>query len=1011
MPAAANRSTIDQRGERRQVTAMFVDVVGFSNFASTADAEDLQDWLDGFYGQSREIVEAAGGEVTEFLGDGIVAVFGLARAEEHSARKAVEAALRIVTLPCLVFPDGRSVVLRAGVATGDVATRAASLTGGPLPRMTGMVTTLAQRLQAAARPGEVLIAAETRDLLRGALNVTARPETALKGFGTLTVYRVEPGRAETGHGRDRERPFVGRQSERGRILAAADRPCLLVGPAGIGKTTLAATFVNGDGASAIFHADALTSGEGYAPFRQWLQGLLGEAAPDFTRLGDRFAGLDADQLLCLALVLGLPEGNALLARFAANALRDRIEASLCRAITLCMPRGVVLVEDLHWMDSASFGVLRRLIATHHRHGQRLLMTSRETVKIHRHLSDLPVEIIGIGAFAPAESRAFLNAFGGDDLDEAAQEELVRHAGGVPLFLEQLVRHAARGNATPGDVPATLSDLLTERIDATGAARPLLLQAAVLGRSFSQPLLEALADRSGPPSAGRAAGRAAADLLAEAQLADIIRPAGPDRWTFSHALLHRAAYRLLLRPTREALHARVAELLQGRCAGLAEAGPALLAGHQSRAQLYLPAADSFLAASQQALLRGALAEAEDHARAALAMCEQAGAEPGATRRAVAGHTALGSILMHSQGYAAAPVRTAFAEVLRLASIDARGESNGAALFGSYSHAIIAGNRGGADELRDLLMAAAGRAEADHAADQVEIRLAAEAAANCGCFYSGEFRDQFAHLARIRALYEVGRHAPMIARFGMDIFAAAQMFEVPARVFCGETAGLTGLLAETDQHQAALNIPIMQPYALIWGSVPLYAAGRVEEAKDRLARGLAVATEQGAEFWQLTGHCWQHIIDPAPFDTADGRRAFRQIIETMRAIGVLIAVPYFTAHYAAALARAGELQEAFALSRAAVDEGAQSRLLCWQAETLRLHADITRQMGRTEDAARILRDAVALADGQGARLWQLRAALDLARLPEGDPAALGAVLTHFGPGADLPELAGLRPALTG
>lgn len=998
MPASATRNAVNQRGERRQVTALFADVVGFSDYASTADAEDLQDWLDGFYGQARDIVAAGGGEITEFLGDGIVAVFGLARADEHAARRAVEAALRIVNLPCFVFPGGASGRLRAGVATGDVATRAPQRTGagagaaGPLPRMTGTVTTLAQRLQSAAAPGEVLIAAETRDLLRGALALSERPGTTLKGFGALTVYRVEPGAdpAPRQGAAALGRPFVGRLSERGRILAAAGRPCLLVGPAGIGKTALAGTFLGDGRPAALLQADALSSGEGYAPFRPFLRAQLAPAAPDLTALGARFGDLDPDGLLCLALVLGLPEGDALLARFASSALRTRIEASLCAAISVALGgsgggagglsgAGVVLVEDLHWLDSASFGVLRRLIATLDHDRVRLILTSRETVKIHRHLSDLPLEIIGIDAFAPAESRAYLEAFGKGDLDEAARDNLVRHAGGVPLFLEQLVRLAARPGAAPAsgdEVPATLSDLLTERIDASGAARPALLLASVLGRSFSQRLLEALTEPGTPVAA----------LLAEARDADILRPAEPGRWSFSHALLHAAAYRQLLRPTREALHGRVAELLQTRCADLDEAAPAVLASHLSRAQQHLPAADSYLSASRQALLRGAFADAEDHARAALAMCGLSADRQGAPRAEIAAQTALGSVLMHSQGYAAAPVRTAFAEVLRLARADASGQGDGAALFGSYSHAIIAGDRSGADDLCRLLAEAADSAEANGLPDRIEHRLAAAAAANCGHFYAGEFRDQFPHLVLIRQLYDLPRHAPMIARYGMDIFAAAQMFEVPARVFRGETAGLTALLDETDRHQAALNIPVMQPYALIWGSVPLHAAGRLEEARDRLHRGIAVAAEQGAEFWQLTGRCWSHVIEPARSDSPDGRAEFGQIIAALRGIGVMIGVPYFTAHHAAALARAGDLTEAFALSRAAVDEGAASRLLCWQAETLRLHAGIAQRIGREEQAAGILHEAVALARAQGARLWQLRAAEDLADLPGGDPAPL-------------------------
>lgn len=985
------------------MTALFADVVGFSYFASSADAEDLQDWLDSFYGEAQQIVESAGGEITEFLGDGIVAVFGLARAEEHAARKAVEAAFQIVSLPGFVFPDGKSVALRAGVATGEVATRGPMNTQHSRPRMTGMVTTLAQRLQAIATPGSVMIAPETHDALRGALPLEPLPDTLLKGFKPMTVYRLtgDPQcwfipRLEQG-----ARQVIGRDQELSRINACADRACLLVGPAGIGKTTLANSYLRPGEPYAIFPADALNSGEGYGPFRQWLRGLLPAGQPDFAALQHVFAALDADAILSLALVLDLPQGNVLLARFANNALRDKIEISLGAAIRSIVPQGVLLFEDLHWLDSASFGALRRLIRDldHTRH--RLLLTSREAPRITATLDDLDVETVSIAPFATEDAETYLSVFAQGVQDARERKRLIQHAGGNPLFLEQLVRHAARANPAAGELPATLSDLLTERIDAAGPARFVLLQASVLGRSFSQRLLTALA----------ASAQDVPQMLQKARQDDILRAVGTDRWTFSHAMLHRAAYRQLLRGTREALHARVAELLQGSCADMAEASPALLARHQQQAKLFLPAARSYLAASRQALLRGALADAENHARNALSMCNDAGERPGRNQLEIAGHTALGSILMQSQGYAAAPVRAAFGEVLRRAAKDASGAGNGPALFGSYSHAIIAGNRNGADELCGFLNDAATAAENRQTPDRIQLRLAFEAAANCGCFYAGEFDRQRTHMKRIRRLYDLERDAPMMAEYGMDIFAAAQMFELPARVFCGEVDALSDLLAETDRHQQALGIPVMQPYALIWGSVPLNAAGRNDEAMARLDRGMKVAAEQGAGFWLLTGCCWQHVIDPARSATPDGLAEFENALRQLRLIGALIGHPYFSAHYAAALARAGRLSDALELAGAAVREGAQSRLLSWQAETLRLYADIARQTGDAELARSALTQAVALADAQGARLWQLRAAWDLADL-SGDSAALSVARDHLTAHArDLVQLRGVAKVATG
>ncbi|MDB6177126.1 AAA family ATPase [Paracoccus sp. Z330] len=998
------KSGILRQGERRQVTALFADVVGFSYFASQADAEDLQDWLDSFYGEAQEIVEAAGGEITEFLGDGIVAVFGLSRADEHVARRAVESALQIVTLPGFVFPDGKSVSMRAGVATGEVATRGPARAGNSRPRMTGMVTTLAQRLQAATPPATVLIAPETRDALRGAIGLQAMPDTQLKGFAPMTVYQVldkavplPTQRLDQG-----ARELIGRARERAAIDACKGRPCLLRGPAGIGKTTLANAYLRAGRRFAVFPADALNTGEGYGPFRHWLRSLLPDAQADFAALQTRFGGMDADNLLCLALVLELPQGNALLSRFANNALRDKIEASLSQAIMMVVPDGVLLFEDLHWMDSASFGALRHLIGKldHHRH--RLLLTSRETPRIAQNLQGLAIETLEVAPFAQDEAETYLQTFGPALQDPQDRARLIRHADGNPLFLEQLVKHTLRNNPAAGDLPATLSDLLTERIDAAGPARFVLLQASVLGRSFSQRLLTALA----------APAKDVAQMLQQARQADLVRAIGPDRWTFSHAMLHRAAYRQLLRGTREALHARVAELLQGSCAEMAEATPALLANHQKQAKLFLPAARSFLAASRQALLRGALSDAEDHARNAITICGEAGERPGRNQLEIAAYTALGSILMQSQGYAAQPVRAAFSEVLHRAAQSRSGSGNGPALFGSYSHAIIAGDRKGADELCGFLIEAAEIAENRQAPDRIQLRLAAEAAANCGCFYAGNFRDQLAHVAEIRRLYRIERDAPMMADYGMDIFAAAQMFELPGRVFCGDIDALSDLIAETDRHQQALSIPVMQPYALIWGSVPLDAAGRRDEALARLDRGIAVAAEQGAGFWSLIGLCWQHVIDPRQSETDAGRARFEQLLGQLRTIGALIGLPYFTAHFAAAQARAGHLTEALALSARAVSEGAQSRLLCWQAETLRLHAGIAARLGDTDLAMTTLQKAIALAQEQGAHLWQLRASWDMADLAGGDTGALQIAQAQFshaqfaGGSDDLAILRGLQ-----
>ncbi|MFG6083686.1 adenylate/guanylate cyclase domain-containing protein [Paracoccus litorisediminis] len=987
MPVSKGGHAALPLGERRQVTAIFVDLVGFSSLAARADAEDLQTWLDDFYRRTQQIVAAAGGEVTEFLGDGIVAIFGLGHADEFQALRAIEAAARIVAAPMPGVAGSDPVALRGGIATGEVAIRPVPplVARQSLPRLTGLVTTLAQRLQAAAAPGEVLVCARTAALCRDR-RLTPRKGLHLKGFeGEYEAYSVEL--SATPHALRVGRTFVGRQAERA-CLRNLDRPCLVTGEAGIGKSALVNSVIETAPSHVIFAADALKRSESQHPFRQWLRSRMGSESSDFALLCGTFPNLVPDDQLALALTLDLPQGQALVARFAQLALRQRIEDAIAHTVLMAVPAGGVLVfEDLHWFDRASLDTLRRVLELNG--DQRgILLTSRDPESAAEFLQDRQIMHLELAPLAASDARKFMELAGGAGLDGAEQNRLIRHAGGVPLFLEQLLIHRLDHPGSDA-LPATLEDLLTARIDAAGPARGLLMQAAIIGRGFSLRLLKALA----APAAD------CPEMLERASAMGIVEHLGDDGWRFVHALLHQASYRQMLRATREGLHARVADLLQGECADLPGNSPALRASHRDRARQFLPAAQDYIAAGRAAMLQGAFTDAEAHLRSALRMCHQGAAGPGADLLEMSAQTALGSVLMQMQGYAAAPVREAFDAVLNLAR-GAAGmpASAAAALFGSYSHAIIAGDRPRADQLCTFLETGA---QAERGPLRETYLLAAHTAANCGHFYSGEFPAQFRRMEQIRAIYDVRRHAPMIVDFGMDCFAAAQMFEVPARVICGEGHRLDALMAETDAHQRALNIPVMQPYALVWGAVPLFHAGRSDEALQRLERGIVIAREQGQAFWQVIARCWQHVIDPTQSADAEGCADFARTIATLETIGALIGIPYFKMHLAMALARGGDTAAAEILAEQAVSDGNRSRLWCWQSETLRLRAMLQRQAQQQDEALLTLHQAYSLSQEQGAILWQVRAALDLIDL--GSPAnLLTSALAALPPGADIPEL---------
>jgi class 3 adenylate cyclase/tetratricopeptide (TPR) repeat protein len=981
------KGDIDGGGSRRQVTAVFIDLENFSSIASAADAEDLQVWLDDYYRQARLLIEAAGGEITEYLGDGVVAIFGLDRTEELSADRAVDAALRAVQSIRLTYQNRIATRLRAGVATGEVVVRLAPSADG-LPRLTGSVTTLAERIQAQATPGTVLIAEETRALCRGRFETRALGARRLKGFAEeVPLYEVT-GRLPAG-GIDQPETFVGRAREMAKLIAA-EGPVLIIGQAGVGKTAFVGHVASQFAAKSVFQGDAIGHGSSYLPFRDWLLDRIGNPNPDYASLAEAFPTLATQDRQALALILGIPEGQVLIATLSSLALKGLIEAALWRAILARQQRGLLLFEDLHWFDVASLDAINAILTTPEAAQFTLILTSREDAKLGRHLTTQGVMTLALDPLPEEDARVLLDRLAPDVLDSAMRTQILQRAGGVPLFLHQLARRGAGATS----LPATLMDLLGERIDSTGDAKPLLQRAAALGRSFRVEMLRAL-DGADPLPQLRAAARSGV-LVA--------RP--NNTWEFVHALLAQAAYQSMLRRTREGLHARIADMLQATFPQVLAREPGLLADHQHKARQTLPAIVSYLQASQKLLMQGAFVDAESMARAARGLCAEL-PEDQRPELEIAAHTMIGSVLMQVQGFTADPVRQEFDTVLQISSAQSTlGPNTAPALLGAHTHAIISAQETRANRLGDLMDRMADSLPDD--ATGTEVRIVALAARNGTRFYQGRFAEQLDCITAIRPLYRLEKHAGMIARYGMDMFAAAQMFEGPSRAILGQTDRIPALVAETDAHQAALSIPVMQPYALVWGSVPLFYAGHLDQALARLDRGIEAAVTQGALFWQFIGKTWACVMNPDLAKTPDGIAGFGQLIDTLRAIGANVGVPYFSAVHSARLLAAGRNDEALAISSRALAETQAEALHCWFAEILRLHAANCRATGRHAEARAALEKAIELAAGQGAALWLIRALLD--RVAQGGPAdGLADTVARFPASAALPELAQARTLL--
>lgn len=936
-----------------------MDIVGFSSIASKADPEDLEHWLEEFYGQARRIVEAQGGEVTEYLGDGVVALFGLARADELAASKAVSAAMTALDEINAGASQGITIQLRIGVATGDAAVR---IDRGRenLPRATGMVTTLARRIQQKATPGTVLISASTKALLRGSIATKEISNQTLKGFAEAqSLFHPLANQTQTVTS---SQPFIGRKDVLTQISRSSD-PVLVLGQAGIGKSALARHLAQNAAAATTFAADGVKTPRSYQPFEEWLLNQTGSTLPDFEDIAAAFPTLAHETQRALALVLGLPEGQSLLIDRSNVALKALIEDSLWQAICAAQPAGLLVFEDLHWLDNASFGVLRYILENASTDDHQILMTSRDDSKIDKHLDTSRITVIPLAPFSDAEAADLLDAVADTPPSPDQKAFVISQSAGIPLFIEHLSKRNAVDDNVSADVPGSLKDLLADQIDATGPTKAVLQCAAVIGQSFSLDALEAIASDHAPLDVH----------LEEACRKGVLKKLDVAKWGFAHALLHQAAYDSLLRNKRIAYHAKIAAHLKQDHVDAVMRNPALLTTHLSRAEQHIPAIENYLSVSRWALSQGAFDDAEAHVLAAIALCKKAPAKVDVRTLEIACYSALGSIRMQTQGFTADSAKAAFETVAKLASgKDAHSSANGPALYGSFTHAIVSGDKKAATRFADMLRSAAHIVPSD--GPDNEMRLASLNTDAALQFYTGDFTKVSSTVRSLRRHYDITAHGAMIASYGADTFAAAQMFDCVTRAICGQTHLITEMIMETDAHQRQLNIPVMQPWAQIWGAVSLFYAGQRDAATDRVRRGIATAAKQGACFWQITGTAWLHVMQPSESASAEGLARFARTISTYERMGAHIGLPYFRAHFALAQAEHGDIAAAYESALQAVRENQTDGLHSWYPEVLRLHALVCDIEGGTAGAARFRQEAAAIAGKQGATLWLLRTRVD-------------------------------------
>ncbi|MFL5869666.1 MAG: ATP-binding protein [Solirubrobacterales bacterium] len=561
------------REERKVVTAVFCDLVGFTSRAERLDPEDVRALLVPYHDRVRSELERHGGTVEKFIGDAVMAVFGAPVAHEDDPERAVRAALAIRD-----WAREEGIELRIGVNTGEALV---SLDSEPLA--TGDVVNTAARLEAAAPSGGILVGEVTHRTTRDAIDYTDHPAVEAKGKAErVAVWQALQAKSRVKVDREARAPLVGRRRELALLhntldLAAGERkPQLitLVGVPGIGKSRLVFELYKTIEASPEFvywrYGRSLPYGEGVSfwPLAEMVKAQAGiletdgaeEAATKLNAAIEAVAGEEDPRWLerHLRPLVGLeaeaPTGDA---RGEAFTAWRRFLESLAEEGLL-----VLVFDDIHWADDALLDFVDHLVDWAADVPLLVVATARPEL-----LERRP----GWGGGKPNATTLSLSPLSDDEtakllhallespvLAASTQADLLARAGGNPLYAEEFARLVSE-DRPPDDLPESVQGLIAARLDALADEEKLLLQAAsVVGKVFWLGAVSAIAEVDRP--------RAEASLHALERKEFVRRErhpsvAGEEEYAFRHALMRDVAYAQIPRAGRADKHRRAAEWIE------------------------------------------------------------------------------------------------------------------------------------------------------------------------------------------------------------------------------------------------------------------------------------------------------------------------------------------------------------------------------------------------------------------------------------------------------------------
>jgi class 3 adenylate cyclase/predicted ATPase len=1013
-PAASIEPKAQDTAERRQVTVMFIDLVGSTALSTRMDPEDLREVISAYQKCVAETVRRFGGFVAKYMGDGVLVYFGYPQAHEDDAEQAVRAGLELIAAVGGLKARA-SLQTRVGIATGLVVVGDLVGSGDAQERgIVGETPNLAARLQGIAEPNTVVIAEGTRKLLGNLFELEDLDARNLKGisgpvraWAALRPASVES-RFEAFHatgltdlvGREEELELLRRRWSKAKT--GEGQVVLLSGEAGIGKSRLTAALLERLATEPHTRLRNFCSPQHTDSTLYPIIGQM-ERAAGLARDDQSQAKLDkldamlaqsstsAEGAALFAEMLSLPNDG----RYPTLALdpeqrRQRtLEALVLQFVALSRQNPVLMIlEDAHWIDPTSLELFGRIVEKIPTLHVLLIMTFRPEFELHW-IGRPYVTILTINRLAQRDVDAMIDRVVGNKLLPASiRQDIIERTDGIPLFVEEMTKavleaesegameHSAAAVPSPAlAVPASLHASLIARLDRLGSAKEVAQIGATIGREFSHALLSAVVSKPEPALVS------ALDRLISTGL--LFRQGQPPHasYLFKHALLQDAAYGTLLREPRRALHARIAQTLETQFTEIGENQPELLARHYTEAGLIEKAAGFWGKAGQRSLARSALVETIAQLNTAIDQIAALPATPALRRDQIKLQVALANALMPTKGYAASVTKAALDQArLLIQQAEALGEPLDdplllfSVLNGFWQAGYVAFNGDVVCETAAQFLALAKKQKAIFPLI-IGHRLMGTSLTTTGDLVRGR-----AHYDEAMLLCDSAERPSLTTRFGQavrvsvltDRSVGMWMLGYPdAALADSETA-----LEETrESAHASATL-----YTLFLTSLMKVFRGDYAQANSQLKEFATLGDAKSALFWSAHARLLRASLLAVTAESLDAIRTIKIELTSLRSTGATNFAPLYLGYLAVAYSELGQFGEA----QHAIDEATRAMETTgerwWEAHLYRVAGEISLKSPEpaTAIAETYFARALSIAQEQQAKSWELRASMSLARL---------------------------------